>query len=85
VSNGIRSLLERRQGRPGFQSRHYTALWYASTSVIKVEMDPQECDSKNAAKLRPRVLAAMSVVRNHLKRERGSEAKLRAPAFVTVR
>jgi hypothetical protein len=84
VSNGIRALLERRQGRPGFQSRHYTALWYVSTSVIKVEMDPQECDGKYAAKLRSRVVATVSVVRNHQKRKRGSEAKLRTPELVTI-
>jgi hypothetical protein len=49
-----------------------TAVGYASTSVIKVEMDPQERDSKNAAKLRPRVLATVSEVQNQQKRQRGS-------------
>jgi hypothetical protein len=42
VSNNIRALLQRRQGRPSSQSRHYTALWYADSSVIKVGMDLQE-------------------------------------------
>ena len=42
VGNDIRVLIERRQGRPSSQSRHYTALWYADCSVIKIGMDLQE-------------------------------------------
>ena len=42
VGNDSRALLERRQGRPTSQSRHYTALWYADCSVIKIGMDLQE-------------------------------------------
>ena len=42
VSNDMRALLGSRQGRPSSQSRHYTALWYADCSVIKIGMDLQE-------------------------------------------
>jgi hypothetical protein len=42
------------------QSRHYTALWYADTSVIKVGMDLQE--RKRVARLRPLAIVTMGTL-----------------------
>jgi hypothetical protein len=60
VTDCIRTLPERRQGRSGGQSRHYTALWYADSSVIKVGMDLQE--RKSVTKLRPPAIPGMRAV-----------------------